>query len=68
MVLLGADDPIIDGAQQRAIAERLETVVYPGASHGFAADERDTFHPAAAQDAWRRIEDVLDEVRRSRTE
>ncbi|MFI7689696.1 dienelactone hydrolase family protein [Nonomuraea sp. NPDC049655] len=68
VVLLGADDPIIDGAQQRAIAERLETVVYPGASHGFAADERDTFHPAAAQDAWRRIEDVLDEVRRSRTE
>ncbi|MGW2223237.1 dienelactone hydrolase family protein [Nonomuraea sp. NPDC001684] len=68
VVLLGADDPIIDGAQQRAIAERLETVVYPGASHGFAADERDTFHPAAAQDAWRRIEDVLDEVRRSRAE
>ncbi|MER6505953.1 dienelactone hydrolase family protein [Nonomuraea sp. NPDC001636] len=68
VVLLGADDPIIDGAQQRAIAERLETVVYPGASHGFAADERDTFHPASAQDAWRRIEDVLDEVRRSRTE
>ncbi|MER6579930.1 dienelactone hydrolase family protein [Nonomuraea sp. NPDC001023] len=67
VVLLGADDPIIDGAQQRAIAQRLETVVYPGASHGFAADERDTFHPASAEDAWRRIQDVLEEVRRSRT-
>ncbi|MEU1724531.1 dienelactone hydrolase family protein [Nonomuraea sp. NPDC005692] len=68
VVLLGADDPIIDGDQQRAIGERMETVVYPGASHGFAADERDSFHPASARDAWRRIEEVLDEVRRSRTD
>lgn len=59
VVLLGADDPIIDAQQQQAIAERLETVVYPGATHGFAADERDTYHPASAEDAWRRIEDVL---------
>lgn len=65
VVLLGADDPVIDAEQQQAIAEHLETVVYPGATHGFAADERDTFHPASAEDAWRRIEDVLGRVGRS---
>ncbi|MFI6182456.1 dienelactone hydrolase family protein [Nonomuraea sp. NPDC051191] len=65
VVLLGADDPIIDARQQEAIGERLETVVYPGAGHGFAADERDSFHPASAREAWRLIEEVLDQVRRS---
>ncbi|WP_185844842.1 dienelactone hydrolase family protein [Nonomuraea sp. WAC 01424] len=59
VVLLGADDPIIDAGQQRAIAERLETVVFAGAGHGFAADERDSFHADSAREAWKLIEEVL---------
>ncbi|MFB9200062.1 dienelactone hydrolase family protein [Nonomuraea spiralis] len=59
VVLLGADDPIIDAGQQRAIAERLETVAFAGAGHGFAADERDSFHADSAREAWKLIEEVL---------
>ena len=28
--------------------------IYPGANHGFNCDERGSFHPEAAQDAWAR--------------
>lgn len=31
-----------------------EVVRYPDAGHGFHCDQRDSYHPASAQDAWRR--------------
>lgn len=37
------------------LGKRAEVVVYPGAEHGFFCDERASYHPAAAQDAWRRL-------------
>jgi carboxymethylenebutenolidase len=33
--------------------------VYPDTPHGFLADERDTFRPDAAADAWRRLAALL---------
>jgi len=43
----------------RAANVRHELVEYPGATHGFLCDRRDTYEPAAAQDAWRRIKELL---------
>lgn len=37
-----------------------EVVRYPGAAHGFHCDQRDAYHPEAAQDAWRRTIDWFD--------
>ncbi len=33
---------------------RSEIVVYPGASHGFHADYRDSYHAEAAAEGWTR--------------
>ncbi|MDQ3849179.1 MAG: dienelactone hydrolase family protein [Actinomycetota bacterium] len=71
LVLVGDADHAIPPEHRRAIADALrasgvrhEVVEYPGASHGFLCDRRDTFEPTAAQDAWRRIEQLLvDELR-----
>lgn len=66
LVLVGDDDHAIPPEHRRAIANALrvagvrhEIVEYRGASHGFLCDRRDTFDPTAAQDAWRRIEELL---------
>ena len=66
LVLVGADDHAVPAEHRRLIAGALrasgvrhEIVEYPGASHGFLCDRRDTFEPAAAQDSWRRIESLL---------
>lgn len=66
LVLVGEDDHAIPPDHRRAIADALsasgvrhEVVEYPGASHGFLCDRRNTFDPTAAQDAWRRIEELL---------
>ena len=47
-------------AQQRAALMDAagvahETIIYPGAGHAFMNDRRPVYHPAAAEDAWRRI-------------
>lgn len=62
LYLAGADDHVATPEQTARVRERLasagvphEVVVYPGTPHGFLADERDTYRPAAAEDAWRRI-------------
>jgi len=34
-------------------------VSYPGTPHGFFCDERDTYRPAAAADAWQRLTKLL---------
>lgn len=67
LVLFGSQDddaPIADRAALRAALEaaviRHDLVEYRGARHGFLCDRRDEFDPDAAQDAWRRIDELLD--------
>lgn len=66
LYLVGADDHVAPPAQTRRLAERLaaagvrhEVAVYPDTPHGFLADERDTYRPEAAADAWRRLAALL---------
>ncbi len=61
LCLFGSEDPSIPAAQVQAIRDRLaatggahEVVVYPGASHAFFCDERASYKPDAAADAWAR--------------
>src|SRR5262245_11990124 len=37
----------------------VEIVTYPGEGHGFNADYRPSYNPAAAQDAWKRCTDFF---------
>jgi carboxymethylenebutenolidase len=39
--------------------KQVETVVYPGADHGFFCNERGSHHPASAKDAWERLKKFL---------
>ncbi|MCW2914938.1 MAG: dienelactone hydrolase family protein [Actinomycetia bacterium] len=66
LILVGDQDHAVSADQTRRIGEELsaadvrhELVVYPGTPHGFACDERDTFRPAVAEDAWRRVGALL---------
>lgn len=66
LILVGDNDPVVPREHREAIAGALraagvdhEVVAYPGVGHGFLCDRRDTFEPQAAQDAWRRIADLL---------
>lgn len=61
LCLFGDRDASIPMDEVEAIRERLgrqprehEVVVYPGAGHGFACDERGSYDRDAAQDAWAR--------------
>jgi carboxymethylenebutenolidase len=36
------------------LGKSIEVVVYPGAPHGFFCNERDSYRPDAARDAWER--------------
>jgi carboxymethylenebutenolidase len=61
LAFFGDADPFIplDQVEKLRIeAERLgktvEVVVYPGAPHGFFCNERDSYRPDAARDAWER--------------
>jgi carboxymethylenebutenolidase len=67
LMLIGADDHLFTDAQRKQIAARLrsdgvrhELVVYPDTPHGFFCDERDTYRPDAARDAWNRVRAFLD--------
>jgi carboxymethylenebutenolidase len=62
LALFGEDDsyiPLTQVVHLRAEASRLgkrvDVVVYPKAGHGFFCDERDSYRPEAAADAWRRL-------------
>lgn len=62
LAFFGEDDAFIPLDQVRALEEEarrrgkaLETVVYPKAPHGFFCDERDSYRPDAAADAWKRL-------------
>ena len=68
LLLFGEDDPFIPLAEVERIKQRLvtlrkpaETIVYPNAPHGFFCNERDSFRPDAAADAWRRMLQFFDE-------
>jgi carboxymethylenebutenolidase len=59
LCFFGEQDPYIPLAQVRKIEATLhalgkshEVKVYAGADHGFFCDERTSYHPEAAQDAW----------------
>jgi carboxymethylenebutenolidase len=61
LAFFGDADPFIplDQVEKLRIeAERLgksvDVVVYPGAPHGFFCNERDSYRPDAARDAWER--------------
>lgn len=66
LCLFGAKDGFIPLDQVEAIQSALadagvdhETVVYPGADHGFFCDARDGFQQAAASDAWERVKEMF---------
>ncbi len=59
LAFFGDDDPFIPmdqveklKAEAARLGKQVEVVVYPGAPHGFFCDERDSYRPAAAADAW----------------
>jgi carboxymethylenebutenolidase len=62
LLFFGENDAFIPLAEVEKIKGRLaalkktaETVVYPGAPHGFFCDERDSYRADAAADAWQRL-------------
>jgi carboxymethylenebutenolidase len=66
LYLVGADDHVVTADQTRLTGEALtaagvrhEIVVYPDTPHGFFADERGTYRPELAADAWRRIDALM---------
>ncbi|MFF7247304.1 dienelactone hydrolase family protein [Embleya sp. NPDC008237] len=69
LVLIGGEDHLYPAAERDSIARLLaeagvrnEFVVYPDTPHGFACEERDTYRPAAAEDAWARATALLAEA------
>jgi carboxymethylenebutenolidase len=61
LCFFGGKDPYIPLSQVKKIEDRLralgksfEVKVYADADHGFFCDERASYHPEAAQDAWER--------------
>jgi carboxymethylenebutenolidase len=68
LILAGADDHLYGpgeldkiGAQLAGDGVEYELVVYPDTPHGFACQERDTYRPGAAADAWTRTFGLLSE-------
>jgi carboxymethylenebutenolidase len=66
LFLVGEQDMLIPGEQREIVAKELlstnvrhEFVTYPDAPHGFFCDERDSFHQASADDAWRRMHELF---------
>jgi carboxymethylenebutenolidase len=69
LCLFGAKDSLIPKSQVDAIRAELakhgirhEVVVYPDADHGFFCDQRATYQKAAAEDAWRRVQQLFREA------
>jgi len=66
LALFGEDDPYIPltqvahlRAEASRLGKRVDVVVYPKAPHGFFCDERDSYRPEAAADAWKRARAFL---------
>lgn len=67
LCLFGELDASIPPPEVEAIKKSLasasrghEVVIYPGAQHGFFCDERSSYKPDAAADAWRRTVNWLE--------
>jgi len=63
LLFFGDQDPFIPNEEVANIKttltklnKRAEVVVYPGAPHGFFCNERDSYRPDAAADAWKRLQ------------
>jgi carboxymethylenebutenolidase len=68
LCLFGEKDAFIPLEQAEAIRSALaehgidhDSVVYPGADHGFFCDQRDAYQKAAADDAWKRVKALFAE-------
>jgi carboxymethylenebutenolidase len=66
LAFFGEDDPYIPLAQVERLrteatrlGKQVEIVVYPGAPHGFFCNERESYRPDAAADAWTRLRSFL---------
>ena len=66
LAFFGEDDPFIPLDAVEALKAELarhkkqaEVVVYPKAPHGFFCNERDSYRPEAARDAWERLKTFL---------
>jgi carboxymethylenebutenolidase len=62
LLFFGDQDPFIPNDEVEKIRATLadlkknaDVVVYPGAPHGFFCNERDSYRPDNAQDAWQRL-------------
>jgi carboxymethylenebutenolidase len=62
LLFFGDQDPFIPNEEVATITSTLarlkkaaEVKVYQGAPHGFFCNERDSYRPADAQDAWQRL-------------
>jgi carboxymethylenebutenolidase len=61
LAFFGDQDPFIPldqvkklESEAKRLGKSVEVVVYPGAPHGFFCNERDSYRPDAAKDAWER--------------
>jgi len=66
LAFFGEDDPFIPldqveklRAEAARLGKRVEIHVYPKAPHGFFCNERDSYRPDAARDAWERTKAFL---------
>jgi carboxymethylenebutenolidase len=62
LAFFGDQDPFIPmdqveklRAEAKKLGKQVEIVVYPGAPHGFFCNERDSYRPDAAKDAWEKV-------------
>jgi len=62
LAFFGEDDPFIPleqveqlKAEAKRLGKQVEVIVYPKAPHGFFCDERDSYRPEAAKDAWEHL-------------
>lgn len=62
----GTEDPLIPNEQTDEIEAALkkhnishQVFRYEGATHGFMCDRRESYHPAAAKDAWEKVLDLF---------
>jgi carboxymethylenebutenolidase len=73
LLIYGAEDAGITPAEHGRIAERLsrekkryELSVYPGAGHGFASRDRESYRPEQAEAAWDQTLALFDRTLRTR--
>ena len=67
LFIVGEEDGLIPAEQRTQIRQTLEAahvrhefIVYPETAHGFLCEERPSYHERSANDAWARIQSMLD--------